>query len=66
MVSGRSLPWPTNRSFAELLGAIMAPLAPGIRMPEDLLEIRNMLASRAEGWKQQLLQEGRQNSEAEG
>ena len=50
--------------FAELLGAIMEPLAPGVRVPEELLEVRNMLASRAEDWKRQWLQEGRQKGEA--
>lgn len=49
--------------FAELVGAMMGPLAPGIRVPDDLLEVRNMLASRAENWKQQWLQEGRQEGE---
>jgi hypothetical protein len=44
--------------FAELLGGLMGPLAPGVRVPEELLEVRNMLASRAEDWKRQWLQEG--------
>ena len=52
--------------FAELLGAIMEPLAPGVRVPEELLEVRNMLASRAEDWKRQWLQEGRQEGEQRG
>ena len=38
--------------FVELLGALMAPLGPDTRVPEDLLEVRNMLATRAERWKQ--------------
>ena len=46
--------------FAEMLGSLMGPLAPGIAVPEELLEVRNMLATRAETWKQQWLQEGRQ------
>jgi hypothetical protein len=50
--------------FVNLLGAILAPLAPGIRVPEELLEVRNMLATRAEVWKQQWLQEGEQKGEA--
>jgi hypothetical protein len=45
--------------FAELLGGLMGPLAPGIRVPEELGEVRNMLATRAEEWKRQWLQEGR-------
>ncbi len=32
--------------FAEMLGAILAPLAPDVRVPEELLEMRNMLATR--------------------
>jgi hypothetical protein len=50
--------------FAELLGGLMEPLAPGVRVPEELLEVRNMLASRAEDWKRQWLQEGRLEGEA--
>ena len=44
----------------------MGPLAPGIAVPEELLEVRNMLATRAETWKQQWLQEGRQEGRQEG
>jgi hypothetical protein len=51
--------------FAELLGGMMGPLAPQVRVPEELLEVRNMLASRAENWKQQWLQEGRQEGRQE-
>lgn len=50
--------------FAELLGSLIGPLAPKDRVPEELLEVRNMLATRAETWKQQWLQEGRQEGEA--
>jgi hypothetical protein len=52
--------------FAELLGGLMGPLAPEGRVPEELLEVRNMLATRAETWKQQWLQEGRQEGEQRG
>ena len=52
--------------FAELLGAIMEPLAPGVRVPEELLEVRNMLASRAEDWKRHWLQEGELKGRQEG
>jgi predicted transposase YdaD len=45
---------------------MMAPLAPDLRVPQDLLEVRNMLASRAENWKQQWLQEGRREGRQEG
>jgi Putative transposase, YhgA-like/Domain of unknown function (DUF4351) len=52
--------------FAALLGAILAPLAPGARVPEELLEVRNMLATRAETWKRQWLEEGEQKGRLEG
>jgi Putative transposase, YhgA-like/Domain of unknown function (DUF4351) len=52
--------------FATLLGAILAPLAPGVRVQEELLEVRNMLATRAETWKRQWLQEGEQKGRLEG
>jgi predicted transposase YdaD len=44
----------------------MGPLAPGVRVPAELLEVRNMLASRAEDWKRQWLQEGRVEGRVEG
>jgi hypothetical protein len=53
-------------AFTALLGAIMAPLAPGVRVPDGLLEVRNMLATRAEAWKQQWLLEGEQKGRQEG
>jgi hypothetical protein len=52
--------------FAELLGGLLGPLAPGMVVPEELLEVRNMLATRAEAWKQQWLQEGEQRGRQEG
>ena len=52
--------------FAALLGAIVAPLAPDAKVPEELLEIRSMLATRAETWKRQWLQEGEQKGRLEG
>jgi hypothetical protein len=33
-------------------------------VPDELLEVRNMLATRAETWKQQWLREGEQRGEA--
>ena len=42
----------------------LAPSAPGGRVPEELLEIRNMLATRVETWKRQWVQAGRQEGEA--
>jgi hypothetical protein len=52
--------------FADLLGGMMGPLAPQVRVPQELLEVRNMLATRAENWKQQWLQEGEQKGRREG
>jgi len=52
--------------FAEMLGNLMGPLAPGVAVPKELLEVRDMLATRAETWKQQWLQEGRQEGRQEG
>jgi hypothetical protein len=49
-----------------LLGAAMAPLGAGVRVPQELLEVRNMLATRAEEWQQQWLHEGRQEGLREG
>ena len=53
-------------AFAALVGATLAPLASGIAVPDELLEVRNMLATRAEAWKQQWLQEGEQKGRLEG
>jgi hypothetical protein len=44
----------------------MAPLGPGVPVPAELLEVRNMLATRAEQWKQQWLREGEQRGEQRG
>jgi predicted transposase YdaD len=49
-----------------LLGGLLRPISQGMRVPEELLEVRNMLATRAETWKQQWLQEGRQAGWQEG
>jgi predicted transposase YdaD len=45
---------------------MMAPLGPDVRVPEDLLEVRTMLLTRAEKWKQGWLEEGRQEGREEG
>ena len=37
--------------FAEMLGSLMGPLAPSVAVPKGLLEVRDMLATRAETWK---------------
>jgi len=52
--------------FVELLGATMAPRDPDFRIPADLLEVRTMLATRAEQWQQEWLQAGRQEGRQEG
>ncbi len=51
--------------FVDMLRAILAPLAPGVRVPDELLEMRNMLATRVEAWQQQR-QEGEQRAEQRG
>jgi hypothetical protein len=52
--------------IAQMLGAVMAPFGPDIRVPEELSEVRNMLATLAEEWKQQWKQEGLQEGLQEG
>ena len=55
--------------FVDMLGAILAPLGPDVRVPDELLEIRNMLATCAEAWEQKLQQrvrEGEQRAEQRG
>jgi hypothetical protein len=56
--------------FAELLGAMVAPLSPGMRVPKDLLEMRSRLVTRAEQWarewKEEGLQQGLQQGALEG
>jgi hypothetical protein len=53
-------------AFAALLSSLMGPLDPAVRVPEELSEVRAMLATRAETWKQQWLTEGRQEGRQEG
>ncbi len=57
---------PVRHLFVELLRSVMRTLAPGIRVPEELQEIRNMLATRMEAWKQRMLQEGLEEGRQEG
>jgi hypothetical protein len=52
--------------FADLLGDLIAPLGPELKVPEDLMEVRNMLATRAEQWVKQWQREGRRKGLAEG
>jgi hypothetical protein len=52
--------------FAALLSGLMEPLVPEVRVPEGLQEVRNMLATRVETWKQQWPQEGELKGRLEG
>jgi hypothetical protein len=52
-----------RKVLVEVLGAAMAPHAPGIRMPDELLEVRNMLATRMEKWMEESKQQGRLEGE---
>jgi hypothetical protein len=52
--------------FVEMLGAMLVPLAPGVRVPDELLEVRSMLATRWEVWerkRQEELQEAVRSTE---
>jgi len=53
-------------AFVELLGAMVAPLRPGMRVPKDLLEMRSRLVTRAEQWVEQWKEEGLQAGLQEG
>jgi hypothetical protein len=59
-----------REAFVDLLRAMIAPVGPGVRVPADLLEVRNMLATRAErwveNWKREARQEGRQEGRQQG
>ena len=55
--------------FATLAGRVVEMAegaAPGVRVSENLLEVRTMLATRAAEWKQQWRSEGRQEGRQEG
>jgi hypothetical protein len=49
-----------------LLSAAVAPLGPGVRVPEAMKEVRNMLQTRVEQWIEQWKQEGRLEGEQRG
>ncbi len=55
-----------RKVLVELLGAAIAPYAPGIRVPDELLEVRNMLATRMEKWMEESKQQGRLEGEQRG
>ncbi len=52
--------------FGQLLAPSIGPLAPGFRVPDDLWEIRNRLASDMEIWKQRIRDEARTEGRMEG
>jgi hypothetical protein len=52
--------------FVELLRSAITTLAPGLAVPNDLLEVRSMLAKRMEAWKQKELQEAEKVGEERG
>jgi hypothetical protein len=52
--------------FAELLGAMMAPLGAGPGVMEDLLDMQSRLVTRAEQWKRDWRQDGIQEGRREG
>jgi hypothetical protein len=37
--------------FVDMLGALLPPMAPGLWVPDALLEVGSMLATRAEAWE---------------
>jgi hypothetical protein len=47
-----------REAFADLMRAMIVPVGPGVRVPADLLEVRNMLATRAERWVENWKREG--------
>jgi len=55
-----------RKVLVELLGAAIAPVAPGVRVPDELLEVRNMLVTRMEKWVQQQRLEGEQRGRQSG
>jgi hypothetical protein len=52
--------------LVELLSAAVAPLGPGVRVPEAMREVRNMLQTRVEQWIEQWKQEGLAQGRLEG
>jgi predicted transposase YdaD len=52
--------------LVELLSAAVAPLGPGVRVPEAMREVRNMLQERVQQWIEQWKQEGLQAGLQEG
>jgi hypothetical protein len=53
-------------AFAALLGTIAARDGAGVKVPEGLQEVRNMLATRVEQWKRAWMEEGLEAGRQEG
>ncbi len=49
--------------LVELLSAAVAPLGPGVRVPEAMRVVQNMLQTRVEQWIEQWKQEGEERGE---
>jgi predicted transposase YdaD len=52
--------------LVELLSAAVTPMGPGVRVPEAMQEVRNMLQERVQQWIEQWKQEGLQAGLQEG
>jgi hypothetical protein len=52
--------------LVELLSAAVSPLGPGVRVPEPMRVVRNMLQTRVEQWIEPWKQEGEERGEQKG
>jgi len=55
-----------RKVFVDMLNVAMAPAGPNVRVPEALLEVRNMLATRMEQWMRRWEQEKEQEAKERG
>jgi predicted transposase YdaD len=55
-----------SRLFAELVAPAISRIGTQAEVPHDLLEMKSMLATRAEVWEKELLAEGRAEGEVKG
>ncbi len=55
-----------QKVLVEVLRAAIAPHGQGVRVPDELLEVRNMLATRIEKWMEESKQQGRLEGEQRG
>ncbi len=55
-----------RKVLVEVLRAAIAPHGQGVRVPDELLEVRNMLATRMEKWMEESRQQGRLEGEQRG